>query len=95
MITLYGPNKPYQGENFFQTPTNYITSTQNTVIGGDFNMVLELKDRIGGTICNTHLVGSVSLNKLINIQKLHDTWRKKTQSKTEYTFHRNPIFIVD
>ena len=52
-------------------------------------MVLELKDRIGGTICNTHLVGSVSLTKLINTQKLHDAWRKINPNKTEYTYHRN------
>ena len=28
-------------------------------------MVTDLKDRIGSTTCNTHLVGSNSLNKII------------------------------
>lgn len=36
-------------------------------------MVLELRDRMGGAICNTHLVGSVPLHKLINTLELHDT----------------------
>ena len=88
-VTLYGPNKPYQRENFFQNLTKYITSTHNTINREDFNMVIELRDRIGGTICNTHFVGSVSLNKLINTQKLHDTWRKINLDKTEYSYHRN------
>lgn len=89
IITLYGPNKAYQRENFFQTLTNYITNTQNTIPGGDFNMAQELRDKMGGTVCNTHLVGSVPLNKLINTQELHDTWRKINPGKTEYTYHRN------
>ena len=37
ITTHYGPNKPHQRENFFQFLTNYITSTQNTIIGGSFN----------------------------------------------------------
>ena len=52
-------------------------------------MALELRDKMGGTVCNTHLVGSVPLNKLINTQELHDTWRKINPGKTEYTYHRN------
>ena len=32
-------------------------------------MVTDLRDRKGGTICNRHLVGSITL---INTQKLHD-----------------------
>ena len=39
-------------------------------------MAQELKDRLGGTICNIHLVGSTNLTKLTEAQKLHDTWRK-------------------
>ena len=69
VVTLYGPNKTYQREIFFQKLNNYINSSQNTIIGGDFNMVTDLRDRKGGTICNRHLVGSVTL---INTQKLHD-----------------------
>ena len=73
-----------------QSLTNYITSTQKTIIREDFNMVLELRDRIGSTICKMHLAGSVSLNKLINTKKLHDTWQKVNPGKTDYTYHRNP-----
>ena len=51
---------------------NYIVNTQNTNIGGDFNMVQELKHRSGGIICNTDLVGSTNLNKLTETQRLHE-----------------------
>ena len=37
IVNLYGPNKPYQRKSFFQKLNNYINSTQNTIIGGDFN----------------------------------------------------------
>ena len=74
MVKLYGPNKPFQRENFFQQLNNYVDSTQNTIIGEDFNKVTDLKDRIGSTICNTHLVGSNSLNKILDTQKLYCTW---------------------
>ena len=51
-------------------------------------MVTNLKDRVGGTICNTHLVGSITLNKILNTQKLYDKWRKKNTQKIEFTYHR-------
>ena len=65
IVNLYDPNKPFQRKYFFQQLNNHINSTQNTIIGGAFNMVTDLGDRIGGTICNAHLVGSNSLNKII------------------------------
>ena len=49
----YGPNKPYQRENLFQSLTNYLTNAQNTIIGGDFNMVKDLNDRFGGSVTLT------------------------------------------
>lgn len=45
-------------------------------------MAQELKDRMGGAICNTHLVGSDVLTKLIKLQNLHDTWRKVNPEKS-------------
>ena len=39
ITTLYGPNKLHHRENLFQSLTSHITSTQNTIKGGDFNMV--------------------------------------------------------
>lgn len=35
-------------------------------------MVIELSDRSGGNICNTHLVGSKVFNYTIKMQKLRD-----------------------
>ena len=85
---MYEPNKPYQGENFFQSLTNYLTNARNTITGGDFNMVENLNDRSGGSICNTHLVGSQALSKLIQNQNLQDTWRKMNPHKSRFTHHR-------
>ena len=84
-----GPNKSYQRESFFQSLADFTINTQNTIIGGDFNMVEELKDRLGGAINKTRLVGSENLKKLIQIQNLHDTWRKVNPEKIEFTYHRN------
>ena len=56
-------------------------------------MVLEFRDRMGGTIYNTHLAGSVSLNKLIKTQKLLNTWRKINPEKIDFTYHRIPSNI--
>ena len=88
ITTLYGPNKPHHRENFFQSLTVHITSTQNTIIGGNFNMVTEFRDITGGTICNTHLLGSIPLNELLKNQNLQDTWRKIHPNKINYTYHR-------
>ena len=38
VFTFHGPNKPCQRENLFQNRYNYINSTQNTIIGGDFSI---------------------------------------------------------
>ena len=62
ITTLYGLNKPHHRENCLKSPTNHITSTQNTIIGGDFNMITEFRDRTGGKILNTYLIGSIPLN---------------------------------
>ena len=88
ITTLHGPNKPHHRENFFQSLTNHITSNQNTIIGADFNMVTEFRDRTGGTICNTHLLGSIPLNELLKNQNLQDTWRKIHPNKINYTYHK-------
>ena len=88
IINIYESNKPYQRENFFQSLTNYLTNVQNTIIGGDFNMVENLNDRSGGSICNTHLVGSQALSKLIQNQNLQDAWRKMNSHKSQFTHLR-------
>ena len=88
ITTLYGLNKPHHRANFFQSLTNHITSTQNTIIAGDFNMFTEFRDRTGNTICNTHLLGSVPLNELLKNQNLEDARRKIHANKINYTYHR-------
>lgn len=51
-------------------------------------MVENLNDRSGGTIRNTHLVGSQALSDIIQNQNLQDTWKKQNPHKSEYTYHR-------
>ena len=89
ITALYGSSKAHHREKFFQSLTNYITSTQNIIIGCGFKMVTEFRDRTGGTICNTHLLGSIPLNdELLKNQNLQDTWRKMHPNKINYTYHR-------
>ena len=52
-------------KTFFQSLTYFTINTQNTISGGDFNMVEELKNRLDGAIDNTHLVNLENLKKLI------------------------------
>ena len=53
-------------------------------------MVTEFRDWGGGTIGNTHLLGSIPLNELLKtkIYKAQDTWRKVHPNKINYTYHR-------
>ena len=88
ITTLYGPNKPHHRENFLQSLTNHINSNQNTVIDSGFNIVIEFRDRTGGTICNKHLLGPIPLNELFKNQNLQDAWRKIHHKKINYTYHR-------
>ena len=88
IINICESNKPYQRENFFQSLTNYITNAQNTISGGDFNMVEDRNDRTDGSVCNTHLVGSEALIKWIQGQILHDTWQKMNPHKSEFAYNR-------
>ena len=92
-ITWYGPSKHYHRENFFQSLTIPITSNQNTIFGGDFNMITEFRDRTGDTICHTHLLGSIPLNELLKNQNL-----QKKYTLTKLIIHiteHYPILIVD
>ena len=59
-------------------------------------MVTDLTDRNGGYICNTYLVGSLSLNHLLNTRKLCDTWRKNTPLNLNIPIiDLNQIYIAD
>ena len=51
-------------------------------------MVENLNDRSGGSICNTHLVGSQAISKLIQNQNLQDAWRKMNSHKSQFTHLR-------
>ena len=51
-------------------------------------MIEELKDRVGGAICNTQLEGSEALTKIIKFQNLHDTSQKANLEKIEFSCHR-------
>ena len=95
ITTLYGPNTPHHSENIFPSLTNHIASTQNTIIGGDFNIGTEFRDRTGGIICNTHLTGSIPLNELLKIQNLQDTWRNTLTKLIIHITEHYPIFIID
>lgn len=88
IINVCGPNKPYHWEGFFQSLTDYTANKQNTITGGNCNMIEELKDRVGGAICNTQLAGSEALTKIIKFQNLHDTSQKANLEKIEFSCHR-------
>ena len=66
IINIYGPTKNSEKHTFYKQLHNYITQTENIILGGDFNMVEDLLlDRQGGNPNTTHTLGLNSLNKNI------------------------------
>ena len=51
-------------------------------------MIEELKDRVGGAICNTQVAGSEALTKIIKFQNLQDNTKKANLEKIEFSCHR-------
>ena len=90
LVNIYGPNKPQERPQFFENISHYINPQCNTLLGGDFNMVLnEHLDRAGGTPSPTHLSGSQQLSEIVEKQKSMRYLEGINKTKKDFTW-QNP-----
>ena len=73
LINVYAPSgstRRTERENFFNTelPTFFYTAPLHTIIGGDFNCVLNPTDTVGTFITST------ALSEIVTRLTLIDTW---------------------
>ncbi|KAL9978135.1 hypothetical protein ACROYT_G015622 [Oculina patagonica] len=92
LVNLYAPNK--DDPSFFQNITNRMRDfdCDNIVIGGDFNLVLNVElDKQGGNANTYHKKALAEIRKVqINLD-VGDIWRDRNPLTTRYTWRRrNP-----
>ena len=94
IVNIYAPTKNSEKLKFYKKLKNYITTKNNLILGGDFNMVEDiLLDRQGGHPNNTHMLGLDYLKQIKEKNKLIDIWRKENPNKRLFTFHNQNQFI--
>ena len=90
IVNIYAPTKNSEKLKFYKKLKNYITTKNNLILGGDFNMVEDiLLDRQGGNPNNTHMLGLDYLKQIKQKNKLIDIWRKENPNKRLFTFHNH------
>ena len=90
IINIYAPTKNSEKLKFYKKLKNYITTKNNLILQGDFDMVEEiLLDRQGGNPNNTHILRLDYLQERKQKNKLIDIWRKENPNKRLFTFHNH------
>ena len=91
LVNIYAPNKENDQVKFFQDLGNVIlaekiTSSDNNIICGDWNLIQNNKlDKLGG-VENIRHNSKKKLTELINIYNLVDVWRIKHENTKRYTW---------
>ena len=94
IVNIHAPTKNSEKLKFYKKLKNYITTKNNLILGGDFNMVEDiLLDRQGGHPNNTHMLGLDYLKQINEKNKLIDIWRKENANTRLFTFHNQNQFI--
>jgi len=94
LLNLYAPNNDDVG--FFHNIATelIVVDAMNMIIGGDFNLVLDIKaDKTGG-LEKTHTKSSQFLAQFMESQNLIDIWRIQHPDSRQFTWRRrNPYPI--
>ena len=96
LASIYAPNEdhPEFFQNFFVTLSSM--EIENILIGGDFNVPLNLSlDKKGGRLDHSHNKARNEINLCMEELNLHDFWREMNPDKQNYTWHKNnptPVF---
>ena len=94
LINVYAPSgsaRRTERETFYNTelPTLLYSATSNTILGGDFNCVLNPTDTTGA------VQGSRALTDIISRLALVDTWTQDPQRPTYTHHHPNGATRID
>lgn len=95
LMNVYSPNSEKSQLHFFRFVhkfmKKYLKSTDNILLGGDFNVILNYTlDRKGGNLVQSHQYKQViSTLQLINSEfELIDIWRTKNPTTKRFTWRR-------
>ena len=87
LVNIYGPN--VDDPHFFQSVMEVIENmpNDNRIVGGDFNLVLQLdKDKKGGRF-STHKQAQETLLNWMEDSDMVDVWRMQHKNLSQYTYH--------
>ena len=88
IVNIYGPNE--DNVDFYQHLFSKLEDEEcsNMIIGGDYNLVLNLKiDKTGGTI-KTNTKSSTYQKQMMENINLADRWRNQHPDKRQFTWRR-------
>jgi len=94
LINIYGPNE--DNKNFCMEIADKASQLYNgsTIIGGDFNTVLDpLLDKKGGSI-DHHAKCRETLQSIISDRDLVDIWRILNPNKQLFTWYRKKPSLI-
>ena len=79
-------NKPQKQKIFYKELPKFIEKENNTILGGDFNMIDDFfLDKLGGNKSSIHVIGLEKITEIKNKHNLVDIWRKINPSKRLFT----------
>ena len=87
LINIYAPNNPLARVCFLNRLSNFITDDYETLIGGDFNCVLDYyRDR--RNCIGKGDIGNIDIKRLMSIHNLEEIWRRRHPEEAHYSWNR-------
>lgn len=87
LANVYGPNS--DNADYFKKVFGIIDElpNENRLVGGDFNLVLDLEIDKEGGLSRTHLKAQEEVKLWMENTEMTDIWRKHHRKKRKYTYH--------
>lgn len=86
LINVYSPSKDSQRSAFFSDLNRFLSDSNDKILGGDFNCILNsCLDKLGG-VPNARQSASVLLNALNTRFSLLDVWRERHKDERNFTW---------
>ena len=87
ICNIYAPCDPAKRVEFFNSLFYHIRGSESIILGGDFNCVLNQKDKSGDSLNSTCFVGKKELCTILRSFSLIDSWLKVNSDKGHTWFH--------
>ena len=85
LVNVYAPNQEYERVTFFNGLNQILYEEDDTVLGGDFNCVLD--NDVDRYNCRDNIdVGQIDLRYMMNIFDLEDVWRRRNPFSKSYSW---------